>query len=258
MLPEGLRKPLDEVAMLAPIAGILIESTHQDLKDAMNASGVDRAVVIAHPPFLTNDQLLEICADDARLIPAVNIPVGTERPGQVLKSLAAKGARILKIHAPADGEGPESPRYRALLKSATELGLPVILHTGCIHSSLLYKNPELGSVKSFDGWFKNYPELKFVLAHMNYHEPEIALDFADRYPNIYVDTSWQPTEIIGEAVRRIGASRVLFGTDWPLVGNNIDIGIQRVRDCIETGTVTVDEADQIFGKNAACLLSLRS
>jgi predicted TIM-barrel fold metal-dependent hydrolase len=256
MLPDSLRKPLDEVAMLAPVAGLLLESTHQDLKDAMTTSSVDRAIVIAHPPYLTNDKLMEICADDPKLIAAVNIPVGTERPGQVLKSLAAKGARVLKIHAPNDGEGPESPRYRALLKTASELGLPVILHTGCIHSHVLYKNPELGDVKNFLGWFKTYPELRFVLAHMNYHEPDVALDIAEKHPNIYVDTSWQPTETIGEAVRRIGAGRVLFGTDWPLVGNNIDIGIQRIRDCVDTGTVSTADAELILGKNAECLLNL--
>ena len=256
MLPESIRKPFDEVASLAPLAGLLVESTAQDLKEAMSASGVDRALVIAHPPYLTNDQLMEICQENPKLIPAVNIPVGTERPGQVLRSLVTKGAKVLKIHAPNDGEGSESPRYRALLKVAMELGIPVVLHTGCIHSHVLYKDPELGNVKNFVGWFKTYPEIRFVLAHMNYHEPELALDLADEHPNLYVDTSWQPTETIGEAVRRIGAKRVLFGTDWPLVGNNIDIGIKRVRDCIETGTVSVAEADLIFGKNAECLLNL--
>jgi predicted TIM-barrel fold metal-dependent hydrolase len=250
-----VRKPLDELASLAPLAGLLLESTAHDLKEAMTSAEVDQAIVIAHPPYLTNDQLLEICAEHPQFIPAVNIPAGTERPGQVLKNLAKKGARILKIHAASDGEGADSPRYRALLKAAADLGLPVILHTGCIHSRVLYKEPELGNAERFANWFKTYTSTRFVLAHMNYHDPDVAIALAEEHPNLYVDTSWQPTETIGEAVRRLGAKKVLFGTDWPLVGNNIQIGIQRIRDCVETGTVSEQDSELILGKNAECLLN---
>ena len=256
LLPEFIRRPFDEVASLAPLANLLIESSPKDLHEAMTSAGVDRVLLIAHPPFLTNEQLMEICAEYPRFIPAVNIPPGTKRPGQVLKNLVQHGAKVLKIHPSADGEGPESPRYRALLKTAADLNLPVVLHTGCIHSHVLYKDPDLGNAERFAPWFKTYRTLPFVLAHMNYHAPRVALELAEENPNVHVDTSWQPSEIIGEAVRRIGSKRVLFGTDWPLVGNNIEIGIKRIRDCMDGGTVTEKDAEYILGKNAECLLKL--
>jgi predicted TIM-barrel fold metal-dependent hydrolase len=256
ILPERLRMPVDEIGTLAPLAGLLLESTARDLREAMSEAGIDYAVVIAHPPVLSNEDLLEICSHHPQFIPVVNIPQGTQRPSHVLKHFVKQGAKALKINAALDGDSLDSSRYRALLTTASELELPVILHTGTQHSRLIFKNPEYARAEKFETWFKTYPDLRFILAHMNFHEPEIAIDLGEKYPNVFVDTSWQPSETIGEAVRRLGAEKVLFGTDWPLVGNNIDIGISRIQDCIETGTLTKAEAELILGKNAQCLLNL--
>jgi predicted TIM-barrel fold metal-dependent hydrolase len=258
VLPESLRKPIDELGMLAPLAGLLVESTADDLVEAMSDAQVDYAVLIAHPPYLTNESLLEICKDRPQFIPAVNVASGTSRPGVALKSFLKNGARLLKIHPAMDGEGVDSPRYKALLKVADDQGIVTILHTGCVHSHLVYKDPAQGRVQKFAPWFEMYKNIPFVLAHTNFHEPNIALDLAEEYPNLRVDTSWQPSEIIGESVRRIGAERVLFGSDWPLVGNNIAVGIKRIHDCMDMGMITSEQARMILGQNAESLLGLES
>ncbi len=255
-LPEPARRRVDELGPLVPLPGLLVESTADDLAEAMGAAGIDAAVVIAHPPYATNEFILDPCARNPRLVAAVNIPSGTARPGTKLKKYAEKGAKLLKIHGAADGEGVDSPRYRALLRSASDLGLPVILHTGCIHSHLLYKDPDQGQAQRFAPWFAAYPKTRFILAHMNFHEPNIAIDLAEEHSNLYLDTSWQPAEVIGEAVRRIGAERVLFGSDWPMVGHNISVGVSRVRECVSAGTVSEADADLILGANAAKLLRI--
>ncbi|MGZ3697765.1 MAG: amidohydrolase family protein [Bdellovibrionota bacterium] len=255
-LPGAARFGLDEISGLAPLPSLLIEGTPHDLREETEAAGVSKAFVIAHPPYLTNETVLALAEEDPRLVPVVNIPRGTMRPGITLKKLVEQGARALKIHPAADGEGVESPRYRSLLRAASELGLPVILHTGCIHTHLLYRSPQEGKAERFEPWFKAFPNVKFVLAHLNFHEPLIALDLMERYPNLYADTSWQPAEIIGEAVRRVGAERILFGTDWPFVGGNLRIGLERIQDCIETGTMTEPQSRQILGENALKLFAL--
>lgn len=255
-LPEGARRNLDAITGLAPIPGLLFESTASDLKDAMNEAGVDYALIIAHPKMIPNELVLEAAADNPRMIPVVNVPAGTVRPSQTLKKFHKNGAKVLKIHPAADGEGPGCSRYKSLLKTAADLGMPVILHTGCVHSSFLYKDPEMGRVEKFEPWFKQYPKTRFVLAHMNFHDPQQALDLALEHENLFVDTSWQPAEIIGEATRRIGAERVLFGTDWPLVGNNLSVGLKRIQDCIEIGLITEAQAELIRGVNAMKLLGM--
>jgi predicted TIM-barrel fold metal-dependent hydrolase len=255
-VPAPLRKNLDAMSALAPLPGLMLESTPADLLEVMDAAGVDRAVVIAQPPYMPNEFVLGICQDNPRLIAAVNIPPGTPKPGVALRKMHEAGARILKIHGAADGEGADSPRYRALLKSGSELGMPVILHTGCIHSTLLFKSPEQGQAQRYSEWFGRYPRTPFILAHMNFHEPHVAMDLAEEHANVYVDTSWQPAEVIGEAVRRIGAERVLFGTDWPIVGQNLRVGLERIQDCVDSGIFSAADQALIRGGNAAKLLGL--
>ncbi len=255
--PDPIRKKIDQIGGIVPIAGLLIESSSKDLDDAMKEAHVDYAVIIAHPPFISNELVLDAAKENPSLIPFVNIPKGTQKPGIMLKKLIGQGAKGLKIHPAADGEGPESPRYRALLKVASEAGLPVVIHTGCFHTHLLYKNPEQGHAEKFQPWFENFKTIPFILAHMNFHDPQVAMDLAEEHPHLYLDTSWQPTEVIAEAVRRVGAERVLFATDWPFIGNNLKVGLKRVQDGIDAGLLNPTQTQLILGENAKKLLGLK-
>lgn len=255
-LPQIARDHLDFMAGMVPLPGLLIESTASDLLEAMDAAHVDCAVTIAHPPTISNDFMIDLGKQNPRFLPVVNIQKGTLKPGLVLKKYVQRGAKAVKIHPSADGEGVESPRYRALIKAAAETGIPVILHTGCIHAPYLYKNPLQGGAELFTRWFENFKDVKFVLAHMNFHDPNTALDLCEEFPQLSVDTSWQPAEAIGEAVRRIGAERVLFASDWPLVGDNIRIGRKRVEECLDIGLLNEKQTQLILGENAAKLLGM--
>jgi uncharacterized protein len=256
VIPEPARRHVERLGAIAPLPSLLVESGPKDLKSAMASAGIDRAVVISHPPIIDNDFILEVCQEHPELVPAVNITRGASRPGITLARYVKKGAKALKIHASADGDPLSSPRYTALLKEADKQGLTVILHSGCNHIPFLYRNPELSEARNFIPWFRKYPRLRFVLAHMNFHDPQAALDLAESYANVFVDTSWQPTETIGEAVRRLGADRILFGSDWPLVGNNVAVGLRRIQTCLETGLLSQVDVDLIQGENARRLFAL--
>lgn len=257
-LPPFARKTVDQMGALVPASGLLLESSVDDLLESMQESNMDYALVIAHPPFVSNEFVLELAQEHPQCLPVVYIPRDAHHPAELLRTYVKQGARALKIHAAADGEGVDSPRYRELLQTAQELGLLVILHTGCIHSHLLYRDSRLSHVENFRAWFESYPEMKLILAHMNFHQPEIALDLCEEFSQLIVDTSWQPAEVIGEAVRRIGAERVWFGTDWPLIGGNMRVGRQRIDDAIQIGMLNENQAQLILGENAAQLLGLKS
>lgn len=130
LLPEPFRKKADPLSPFAASLGLLLESSPDDLLKEMDSNGVKKAIVLAQPPFSPNEFITDLCKDHDRLIPAVNIPWGTARPGEVLKKFHKKGARILKIHGAVDGEGADSPRYKTLLKVASDLDMVVIIHTG--------------------------------------------------------------------------------------------------------------------------------
>ena len=61
------------------------------------------------------------------------------------------------------------------------------------------------------------PEATIVFGHMGaYFHSEDALAVAERCENVMLETSACPyPERIGEAVRRVGAERVIFGSDGP-------------------------------------------
>lgn len=61
------------------------------------------------------------------------------------------------------------------------------------------------------------PEATIILAHMGgYHHTDDAIQMCERYENLLRDTSACPyPHKIGEAIERLGAHRVLFGSDGP-------------------------------------------
>ena len=253
-LPPIGKRLLDEVGLVAPAPLLLFESSVEDLRQAMREAHVDRVVLIAQPQTIPNEFVLGLAAQSDRIVAAVNVsPKEPDARGK-LTEYYERGARILKIHPSFDGLNAESAHYLELLETAEPLGMPVILHTGCFHSSMIYKDPLASSAELFESWFKDRPGTTFVLAHMNYHDPEVAMDLAEKYPNVHLDTSWQPAETITEAVRRVGAERVLFGSDWPLVGDNMRIGVKRIREAVASEFLTEEEAALVLGGNAERIL----
>lgn len=249
-LPHAARTTIESLGSLATSPLLLLESTPADLAAEMREQGVSRSVVIAGPPLAPNEWLLKTCKEYEFFVPCVYAP---ESPAK-LRELVAQGARLLKIHPSIDGKGPEDPGYLALLEAALELRIPVILHTGCIHVQGLYRSPSMSRVSNFRPWFEKFGSLTFILAHMNFHDPQEALDLCTEFPSLYVDTSWQPSEVVAEAVRRIGSERVLLGSDWPLLGANIPTAISRVRDITRFGFCTEEDVRNILGRNAERIL----
>jgi predicted TIM-barrel fold metal-dependent hydrolase len=250
LLPAGMRETIDGIGAAASAPALMLASTRDDFLESMEAQGVDAAVIIA-PPHLPNEFVIESARLDRRLIPIVAVAPQATNPGADLENWVGAGAKGLKIHPSIDGLGPESPHYSELLAAAEGLNIPVIIHTGCLHIPVLYKDGRKARADLYAPWFKRHPSVTFILAHMNWHEPGLAMDLAEEHRNVLVDTSWQPPEIIGEAVRRIGAERVLFGSDWPFVGDNLSVGIHRVRDCVSSGMITDAQAELVLGANAA-------
>ena len=62
--------------------------------------------------------------------------------------------------------------------------------------------------------------------------------------------------MIGEAVRRLGPEKVLFGSDWPLMGNNLTVGLRRIQSSVEGGLISEEDAALIRGANARRLFGI--
>lgn len=255
-LPGPVQKKLDQLGALWAFPNALIEGTVTDLLNQMKKYKITYSVVIAQPPHTTNEYVLSTCKKNHQLIPVVNIPPSVKDGPTRLKKYVSQGAKALKIHPAWDGHPTQDPHYLSLLKAAERMSLPVIVHTGCIENKLLFKSPDEAKVEKFIPWFQSFSQIPFILAHMNINHPHIVFDLMDEFPNLYTDTSWQPTEIIGEATRRVGANRILFGSDWPILGANISIHLKRLMKCLENKTIKPDELEAILYKNAFQLFKI--
>jgi uncharacterized protein len=79
----------------------------------------------------------------------------------------------------------------------------------------------------FEEVVKKYPRLKLVLAHLGMGAEQDTIRLANKYPNVFTDTSlrlhdvgkpggWSFSEA-AETFRRIGVDRVLFASNYPFV-----------------------------------------
>lgn len=145
----------------------------------------------------------------------------------------------VKFHAdmhkhPSDGEG-----YAPAWEFAHERGLPVLSHD---------------SVGHLEGPAKRYAQAKVVIAH-SISSPEMlraATALAASQPNVYLDICGSPL-VYGAlelAVEKVGAGRILFGTDLPFIDPRPQVG--------RVAFAKIAEADKlrILGENAVAVFEL--
>ena len=154
--------------------------------------------------------------------------------------------------------------YDPIYKLAQKYDLPVVIHSGNTFSEkglLKYAHP-----LEVDELAYKYPEVKFIIAHFG--DPWImdAAEVASKNNNVYVDLSGliigDKTEVerfkVDEFITHIkrglvyldNYKKVLFGTDWPLVG------LQSYVDFIKI-LVPKEHWDDVFYNNAFELFRLK-
>ncbi|MGH3160194.1 MAG: amidohydrolase family protein, partial [Streptosporangiaceae bacterium] len=134
-------------------------------------------------------------------------------PGAVAKTrefLGIEGFCGIKLHPLLDGYPADAPVVWPVAELALEYGVPVLVHCGHAPFSLPWQAERLAA---------RYPQLKMVLGHMGHGTItyiDAAIEAAERHPNIWLETSGMPMgPKIREAVTRVGAARVMFGSDSP-------------------------------------------
>lgn len=119
------------------------------------------------------------------------------------------GFKGLKLHPGAFACMPTSPQARKAFDTAAKLEIPLMIHTGNGVPTALPSMVIPMALK--------YPQLKIVLAHAGggMYGCE-ALVAAQVCPNIYLETSWCPPNMVKSFVDEIGCARIMFGTDVPI------------------------------------------
>jgi len=139
---------------------------------------------------------------------AVANPWFGEKALETLRRAEDDGLRGLKLHPPLQGFQLSDEIVDPLARLAKEFDWPVYCHTGTPICSEPLQLTELA---------RRHPDVQFVMGHMGWSDFACdTMNAAAMSANIHLETSHMIGSMIGDAVARVGAERVLFGSDSPM------------------------------------------
>jgi predicted TIM-barrel fold metal-dependent hydrolase len=209
--------------------------TVEDLAERYRGAGmaavvftVDATTNTGHPALSSEDIATQAAEHPDVLVPfgSVDPHQGDEAVRRARRLVTEYGVRGFKFHPSLQGFSPDEPVFRPLWEAIEELGVPALFHTGQNGIGaglpggrgikLRYSNPIL-----LDDVAADFPGLTVILAHPSVPWQAEAISMATHKANVYIDLSgWRPKYFPSELVRAAGgmlASKVLFGSDYPLI-----------------------------------------
>ncbi len=224
----------------------------------MAEDGVDHAVVLN---TVTNTRQVEkvnlFALETAKNHPTLSVfasvhPLG-EDPVGLLQRMYDKGLRGLKLHPDYLGIPFDDPVYHPVLKLASDLQIPVVIHAGFdpVSPGKIHATP-----KAIRKVMAEFSELVLICAHMGGMTlwDEVLEELCGR--KVYFDTAMCSertgmTTAMGRAlVSAHGAKNILFGSDMPWARPS------EILTFMEGWGLTEKEREAILWKNGAALLHI--
>ncbi len=117
-----------------------------------------------------------------------------------------------------------------------EKNVPVFFHQGL--------TPESSDARKM---VKNFRNVTFIVAHAGVQCFYDVLDLAMAYDNVFIDTSSYIVTFrkLKHLCRKIGAKKIVFGTDVPVMSNDPSEGLAKIRRL----PVSESNKELILGKN---------
>lgn len=211
---------------------------------AMDAAGVDRAVACSLGQQIDNSYIADIAGrHPERIIGFGQVNPRVQDAADVIAVCGELGLRGLKLHPTLHGyhfadHGLLDPVFAA----AGEAGLVVLVNA---------LDDPFCHPFAIEEIVRGFPHVPVIVAHMGtvWNVTE-ALIVAERNDNVYLDTSSTQLLEVRMAYGRLGADRMLMGTDWP--GSDFELERLKVAKAID------DPKDRarVEGDNLAALLGL--
>jgi uncharacterized protein len=208
------------------------DGTLDGLRATMAAAGMGHAMVlgvanVARTVQRTNEW---IGAVDRSMF----TPFGTVHPDLPpdvnVRSLLDNGIRGVKLHPLFQDLSLDEPRVIELLHALAGAGVVVITHAGAGGSD---EANDRGSPAALRAALDAVPALRLIACHFGgYHRLSEAEQLVVG-SRAFLETSWPPRladldrERVRSLIRRHGADRVIFGSDWPMADPAAEIAAVR-------------------------------
>lgn len=142
----------------------------------------------------------------------INPHQGQEALDELERMVRVHGFRGVKFQPVVHAFQPMSPMVHAVMRKAEELGILALFHSGHAPYSLPW---EIGEVAEL------FPSVPVIMDHMGLQwmgYVDAAIRIAKRLRNVILGTTGMVFHSnIRQAVREVGADRVVFGSDAPMV-----------------------------------------
>lgn len=243
--------------------------TADELINRMDRDGVDVSVIL-NGGWATqelcveiNDYILEsIARYPKRLIGFCATPLGTSL--QSMAVAVSEIERCVKGGIRGVGElrlgstsprGPEQEVLKPIVDIIREHSLVLLVHAS-EPVGHLYPGKGGATPDILYSLITCFPDIKLVCAHWGGGLPFYALmpEVKAAMNNVYFDTAASPflytPQVYRQVVELVGAERVLFGTDYPLLNQ------RRLLREIESADLTPDAREKVLSGNACRLLGI--
>jgi len=229
------------------------DGTVGGLTSSMSASGVELSCClgIANEARQVDkvNAFVAGLADDRRLgFGTVHVGLSVE---ENLASLRRHGITAVKVHPLFQRFALDDPRLWELFE-AFGADVAVIVHVGAGGDE---HTNSLSSPAMIAGIARTFPNLRLVACHFGGYR---ILDAAEELltgVDVVLETSWPPSlatlrpERVRDLIRRHGAERVVFGSDWPMTDPGAEI------KAIDALGLSDDETKSVLGGTMARLLA---
>ena len=252
--------------MLGPAAGAGRMADAPTLLRAMERDGVDHAVVMGMGwasrdlAMEANDYIIEAAAaypDRLTGFASVNPAWGDAAMDEAARCIAAGLRGIGELHPDTQGlDLTDAAAMSPIMALARAQDLPVLIHCS---EPAGHQYPGKGNTTPGKVWrfIENFPGNIIICAHWGGGLPFYALmPEADAVlANVYFDSAASPflyrPGVYSMAAQLVGAERILFGSDYPLLRHS------RVLGELDGQPLSLEQRRQIVGGNAVRLLGLR-
>lgn len=210
----------------------------------MDEAGIDQSVIVPNANRTyeeANRAIAAYCRKwPTRFIGFAKHDAVTEK-GRIRELLTHEirelGLRGYKSHSPQP--------TREVLETVAELGIPYLYHAA--------------KVADAAECARDFPTINFIFAHLGSYgsrslkEFQAALEAAQRFPNVFLDTSTVlETRSLEQAIRELGADRICFGSDGPDCDSRLEIFKIRMLG------LPKEQEEKILGGNLQRILGARS
>ncbi len=258
-IAKSMGMDLEKFPAIKAFSSHSIEDHTKAWIDAMDKNGVEKTIFIAtaslNPDFISfvnsSDRFVGLCKINPTLADATD----------TLKKELAAGMKGVKLYATNDGFDVGSKDAYPFYHYCQENNVPIVIHFGVTigqKSDLMMGNPLLLSRV-----LKEFPKLKFIIAHFGAGFFREVLMLKYKSDNLYVDTSgtnnWLVNQdnfltlqdVFKKTIEVFGAQRIIFGTDTRIFPDGYRSHIlQQQQDILANLNLSDQDKDSIMSANA--------